>query len=206
MNAGQDGFRVRLHQLGEPPIPGGTGSSNPSPSSGESVANSVFAKAGPRASFRGRHSRLAASNCATKSSIQGLGAGLRSAANGDTKVQVALAMIRAIQDHALGCARRAIRRWPRIQTRYAATRTTMFQIAAAGYRARSIVSLASLRARPYGPGIRGPLLSARVVDEAKRAVAPAGLFDLSARALGGVDDSVDRRGQHHVGLGLSASR
>ena len=30
------GFRVRLHQLGEPPIPGGTGSSNPSPSSGES--------------------------------------------------------------------------------------------------------------------------------------------------------------------------
>jgi hypothetical protein len=31
------GFRVRLHQLGEPPIPGGTGSSKPSPSSGESA-------------------------------------------------------------------------------------------------------------------------------------------------------------------------
>jgi hypothetical protein len=65
---------------------------------------------------------------------------LRSAANGDTRVQVALAMIRAIQDHALGCARRAIRRWPRIQTRYAATRTTMFQIAAAGYLAAMVFS------------------------------------------------------------------
>jgi hypothetical protein len=31
------GFRVRVHQLGEPPIPGGTGSSNPSPSRGEST-------------------------------------------------------------------------------------------------------------------------------------------------------------------------
>jgi hypothetical protein len=35
------------------PIWRGTESSNPSPSSGESVANSVYAKAGSRASFRG---------------------------------------------------------------------------------------------------------------------------------------------------------
>ena len=34
------GFRARLHQLGEALIPRGTKSSNPSPSSEESVANS----------------------------------------------------------------------------------------------------------------------------------------------------------------------
>jgi hypothetical protein len=39
---------------GDPP-PRGTDGSNPSPSSGESVANSVFPKAGPRASFRRQH-------------------------------------------------------------------------------------------------------------------------------------------------------
>ena len=43
-----------------------TGSSNPPPSSEESVANSVFPKAGPRASFRRQHhhrSHIRASDC-----------------------------------------------------------------------------------------------------------------------------------------------
>jgi|SRR6516165_2812855 len=42
------GFRARLHQLGEALIPRGTKSSNPSPSSGESIANSIWAKAACR--------------------------------------------------------------------------------------------------------------------------------------------------------------
>ena len=46
------GFRAGLHQLGEALIRRGTKGSNPALSSAESAANSVFAKAGPRASFR----------------------------------------------------------------------------------------------------------------------------------------------------------
>jgi|SRR6516162_3159136 hypothetical protein len=49
--------RGRALSVKTEPISRGTGSSNPLPSGGESVANSVFAKAGPRASFRRRHKR-----------------------------------------------------------------------------------------------------------------------------------------------------
>ena len=51
------------------PIPSrcGTSGSNPSPFSGESVANSVICKGGPAASFRGRHKRVRDSNAAPHS-------------------------------------------------------------------------------------------------------------------------------------------